>query len=399
MSPKVSIALITYNHEKFIRQAIEGILIQTYENYEIVIADDSSIDRTLQIVEEYSNRLPGRFKILKNVTNIGASKNFKKLLESCDGKYVALLDGDDFWINPEKLTIQVDFLEKNQEYVLAFHQSRILKEVDVRFGDFIPSKISKQEEFSIVDVMNDLFMPTASVVFRNGKIKKIPDWFEKLIVCDKPLHLMNLLYGEIKYFNECMSVYRIHESGIWSTQRFEKRVEFDKNKIYMLENFNEYSNLIYEKEIKLAIKRCDMRIFINQLKNLKNLKLDEKDVMKIETNKKEISKYLISKKVYIFGTGEAGCDAYNVMNFCGIQVQGFLDNNPLKHDKEIYNKKIISPNNLTREKETFIVVGSMYYSEIKEQLINSGYVENIDFIPNVETLHLIEKFKTEEVSC
>lgn len=118
-TPKVSIFCMVYNHEPFIRECLEGFLMQKCNfNYEIVLGEDCSTDNSREIILEYANKFPGKFKLLLHDKNIGALQNQRIVFENCTGKYIAMCEGDDYWTDPLKLQKQVDFLEKNEEYGL-----------------------------------------------------------------------------------------------------------------------------------------------------------------------------------------------------------------------------------------------------------------------------------------
>ncbi|MCF6185625.1 MAG: glycosyltransferase, partial [Bacteroidales bacterium] len=113
----VSILMLTYNHEKFIAQAIESVLMQKVSfNYELIIGDDCSQDNTQKIIREYQKKHPDIIKPVLRTKNIGANNNFVDIFKKATGKYIALLEGDDYWTDPNKLQKQVDFLEANPEY-------------------------------------------------------------------------------------------------------------------------------------------------------------------------------------------------------------------------------------------------------------------------------------------
>src|SRR5215208_3554649 len=126
----VSVSVITYNHERFIVQALESILIQKVNfKYEVIIGDDCSTDNTRKILEEYAVKYPDRIKLIlheKKGEGIPGKLNFISTIEAARGKYIALLDGDDFWTDESKLQKQVDFLEKNPGYSICFHKASIL---------------------------------------------------------------------------------------------------------------------------------------------------------------------------------------------------------------------------------------------------------------------------------
>ena len=122
IKPEVSIRLMTYNHESFIEDALEGIIAQkTSFPFEIVIGDDCSTDKTFQVIHNYEERYPEKIKVLQRSEQLGIRKNSVDIISHCQGKYIALLDGDDYWIDVEKLQKQVDFLENHQDCSLCFH--------------------------------------------------------------------------------------------------------------------------------------------------------------------------------------------------------------------------------------------------------------------------------------
>ena len=104
---KVSICCVTYNHEKYIVDTVEGFLMQSFdEEWEIVICDDASTDATGQILDEYKKKYPNRFNLIRNPVNIGAHRNIIQAIASCKGEYVAFCEGDDYWTDPLKLKKQ-----------------------------------------------------------------------------------------------------------------------------------------------------------------------------------------------------------------------------------------------------------------------------------------------------
>ena len=116
----LSIVMITYNHEPYIRQAIEGVLMQeTFFNIELVIGEDCSTDKTRSICEEYADKFPDKINLLPTEGNLGMMPNFMRTLEARTGKYIALCEGDDYWTDSLKLQKQLDFLEENEECVVC----------------------------------------------------------------------------------------------------------------------------------------------------------------------------------------------------------------------------------------------------------------------------------------
>ena len=127
--PMVSVALVTYKHEAYIREALDSILMQRVNfSYEIVAGDDCSPDGTQDILREYADRHPGRFVLLLREKNLGATANSYDIKCHCTGRYIAQLEGDDFWTDPDKLQKQVDFLEAHPEYIGTAHMHNVVDE-------------------------------------------------------------------------------------------------------------------------------------------------------------------------------------------------------------------------------------------------------------------------------
>ena len=227
--------MITFNQEKFIAQAIESALMQHANfKYEIVIGEDCSTDRTRDIVWEYQEKYADRIKLLLQSENVGMHKNFVDTYYACRGKYIAILDGDDYWTDPYKLQKQVDFLENNPDFSICFHNMQIIYENEPRLN-----RISNKNQNEITTI-NTLacgnYIYTASCVFRNNFII-LPDWFYQCPVGDYPLHLLNAQYGKIKFVNEVMGVYRIHQEGTWG----------DTSMVHQREKWLEMLELIRDK--------------------------------------------------------------------------------------------------------------------------------------------------------
>lgn len=204
---RLSVLIITYNHEKYIGKAIESALAQETDfDFEVVVGDDCSTDGTRKVIMDYMRRHPGKIIVPCGDRNVGANRNFIRSLAICRGKYVALLDGDDYWTSPKKLQTQVDYLENRQECVMCFH------DVENIFEDFTGEPVyvqnDRQDTMDIEDILRDNFIPTSSLVFRNGFIDKFPDWYYDLPFGDWPFFVILSQFGKIGYIKEKMGVYR-----------------------------------------------------------------------------------------------------------------------------------------------------------------------------------------------
>jgi glycosyltransferase involved in cell wall biosynthesis len=215
MTPKVSICMITYNHEKFIEQAIDSVLMQkTNFDYELVIGEDCSSDRTREIVIDYQKKFPDKIRLLLPRYNLGMITNFIQTLKACQGQYIALLEGDDYWTDPLKLKKQVDFLDASSEFVICFHNMMVKYEDESQKTH--SSNINQKEVSTLDDLTNSNFIYTASCVFRNNLIKEFPEWFKEVALGDLPLFILLAQYGKIRFLNEIMGVYRVNNESVWA---------------------------------------------------------------------------------------------------------------------------------------------------------------------------------------
>jgi RimJ/RimL family protein N-acetyltransferase/glycosyltransferase involved in cell wall biosynthesis len=254
---KVSVFVMTYNHDKFIAEALDGMVMQqTNFDIDIVLGDDFSTDNTRKIILEYAIKNPGKFKLLFYPKNISAAVNQIWVLKNCSGKYIALCEGDDFWTDPYKLQKQVDFLEANEEYVICFH--RVYELHDGKSPELSCLNVSEKEEsYTITDLARGNFIHTPSVVFRNGLIKEFPWWFKDSPVGDYLLYMLNAKSGRLKYFPQPMATYRRHEHGNWSAM--EKR--------FLLEKWFKVIDLLLSDQFDepvLSILRAQKRNCINE---------------------------------------------------------------------------------------------------------------------------------------
>lgn len=214
----VSVAMPTYGQEKFIEEAVLGVLSQQCDfEVELIVADDCSPDSTAEIVRNIVDTHPNGswIQYIRHEKNKGAIPNFAWTLCEAKGKYIAACEGDDYWTDPLKLQKQVDFMEKNPDYSIIFHK---VKEVDLHgvSTDTILNSPDHEETYDIHKLASGNFIHTPSVLFKKN-FHEFPEWINISPVGDYPLHMLNAQYGLIKYLPEEMAAYRIG-AGIWSSQ-------------------------------------------------------------------------------------------------------------------------------------------------------------------------------------
>ncbi len=217
----VSVKMITYNHENFIAQAIESILMQeTNFLFNLIIADDCSPDNTEEIVKNIISTNPKGhlIKYFRHKKNIGIKLNGIFGLNQCHGKYIALCEGDDYWTDPLKLQKQVDFLEANLDYTFSMGRVDMLIEETkktVRRKENVNPE--KSESYFLKDYLKAPFSQTSSFVFKNSK-DPLPDWFHNVHAGDQSLVVIKTGQdGKIKYHRDLFSIYRLNDKSISHT--------------------------------------------------------------------------------------------------------------------------------------------------------------------------------------
>lgn len=245
--PKVSVLMITYNHEAFIGQAIDSALMQVTDfDVEIVIGEDSSTDRTREIIQTYSDRYPGRIRILIRGQNIGMRRNLVETFQACRGEYIAMLEGDDFWTDAHKLQKQIEILDSDSEVVICGHNVMINRE-DGSTGPnqafptgFIKPRMYAEDIFSAS-------IPFCSLVIRSEALKKVPldvPWGHGELLAHVSQH------GAVVYLEEKLATYRMHGSGIWNPL---PPLEKLKGSINQREFMDDYFDYKYHKTITSVI--------------------------------------------------------------------------------------------------------------------------------------------------
>ena len=186
--PRVSVLIITWNHERYIEQAVGSALMQeTPFEYEIVIGEDCSTDRTRDILHRLDVEYPGRLRLLCRNPNLGMMRNFMETYAACRGEYVAFLEGDDYWTDSHKLERQIAELDAHLHWSLCFHRVRYVDESGASTGRVFPE--SAKSEIQASDLFAENVIQTCSVVLRRERLPELPPWFLDLKVGDWPMFL------------------------------------------------------------------------------------------------------------------------------------------------------------------------------------------------------------------
>lgn len=275
---KISVCTVTYNHADYIAQAIESVLMQRGPDLEIemVIGEDMSTDDTRLIVADYARRYPDIIKPLFHERNLGPSINSRTCFDACTGEFIAALEGDDYWTDPNKLRLQVAALRARPDCAFCFHDAESFVEgsLDVawtfseRFSHILPAAGGASQSYSQLDLARwGWFIPTASMLFRASSLPQpMPAWFEGVHSGDFTLQLLSTRHGSALYLPLIMSRYRLHPTSITSTTsntlyQFERHIHAGKMfqqhvfspehrkhaDIYLAQQYRNYANFLGER--------------------------------------------------------------------------------------------------------------------------------------------------------
>lgn len=279
----VSIQCITYNQEDYIRDALDGFLMQkTNFPVEILIHDDASTDKTADIIREYEQKYPDLILPIYQKENV-ASKNNVAIGEiqrtRAKGKYFAICEGDDYWTDPLKLQKQVDFMEAHKNLVMCMHNAQTLN-AKGEFGKYFRYK--KLKDKSIIPKKQFIAkggggFPTASIMMRADLFESIPSYFTIGASPDFCIALHSITQGEIGYLQDEMSVYRLKAKGSWSSNTSKEfKLEHSKNCFLALDKFHEYTDFQFKEtcaELKLNLKYLHYRYLCMQENKRSKLKI------------------------------------------------------------------------------------------------------------------------------
>ena len=268
--PLVSICCVTYNHEKYIRQTLEGFVIQqTTFPFEIIIYDDASTDSTQDIIREFVEKHSHLFKPIYQKENqfskVKSGMNPRFTFPHSRGKYIALCEGDDYWIDSLKLQKQVNFLEANPEYNICFHNAVISIENIIQ--DERIYKPNRKKDITILDLLRGDYTKTCCSVFRynhgmfEGRFELLQDTVMFMICLEND--------AKAYYLDEVMAVYRIHEGGVCG---FKSKLNKLMSSVKIYEHLlTTYTQQNYNKIINNKLKKLSVEISFIYLKD-KDLK-------------------------------------------------------------------------------------------------------------------------------
>ena len=220
--PDVSVLVITYNHERFIARALDSVLMQRGVRFEVIVSEDRSTDGTLAIVRAAAAADP-RVTVIESERNLGCNVTVLRALRAARGRYVAMLDGDDFWIAEDKLARQAAILDADPSLAACFHNARVVLGDADEPEERCWTAADQAGRISLAELWEGNPFATAAGLLRRDALGSIDDWYgefgrarDTIMITDWPLYLACAEHGDIAFHNEPVSAYRLHDSGVYS---------------------------------------------------------------------------------------------------------------------------------------------------------------------------------------
>ena len=267
IKPKVTTIITSYNHEKFIEKAILSALNQRGDFiHEIIISDDGSTDNTPNIIKQFAEKYPNLIKNISKATNTGISNNMKSCFENATGDFIAVLEGDDYWIDTHKIEKQSQFLINNKDCSMVF-SNILITNAKKNISHTNKNQVNMKDKISESDLCQingfNCLCNFSCCMFRTELIKKIPNCLYDGRLSEIPLQFLFLRYGLIGHINKIMSIYRQHENGVWSGSNSTEKL---KQSLHCLIQVTKIcSEKAYEKVINYI---KDVKLPIDTLKNM-----------------------------------------------------------------------------------------------------------------------------------
>jgi len=387
----VSVLVATYNHEKYIRETLDGILNQkTNFKYDVIVHDDASTDHTAEIVKEYEKKYPDIIRGIYQQTNQFYNCNIsaKYLYPQIKGKYFAVLDGDDYWIDENKLQMQVDFLEKHPDYSMCMHNAiKFNNETgEKKVLNTFPKDGTYTQEEQILAGLGSNFPACASNLFRTQFIKDIPKLFCESRVMDYPIRQYYANMGKVYYFEKPMSVYRVSIYGSYMKMVGEDQSFYNNYTLEMIrffEKFNDYTENRFQNilEKKINSDYYGYCVSIPKEQGIKKAAEYGLNIQKIEKYYKNIDYKNIDNSIlelnknvdylFIYGTSRLATICYKQLENEGIEFAGYVVSDGQMKMDEIDHKKVFYLSEAVKNYENagfILAVQPVNINDIEQQL-------------------------------
>lgn len=264
---RLSILLVTYNHKKYIRQALHSLIRQVIEGpLELVIADDGSSDGTLDIIREYEQENPRfQFKYLSNTSNLGITKNYQRGFAACSGEYVAVLEGDDYWVSPMKLQRQCDFLDAHWECDLCAVNYLIYEEDRAQFTPRTAIGLGYRLISARQLIGDHLASNFSTCLYRKTALSALPPSLFETTSYDWIVNICVARHSLIGFLEEPMSVYRMHSGGVWTRKSNIEKLQAQLN---LIPAYDALSDHMFRSEFEIQANRLRKTISVSRIENV-----------------------------------------------------------------------------------------------------------------------------------
>lgn len=267
---KVSALVVTYNHEATIAEALDSVLAQEVDfPVEIIVADDCSTDGTVEVVRAYQQRYPERIKLLDSHKNVGITRNYQRGFAACSGEYIAVLEGDDYWLNADRLSTLTRFLDQHPECALVFNRILYLDTAapscrPLQWESSMPFETKTGAELAYTNFIGNF----SACVYRTKLVRMLDDHIYDLRMYDWLFNLALSRFGLIGYIPRIMSVYRQHRQGTWSGLTLEKKL---LETLSLIPVYDAFLNKVYSDQLNAHAQGIRMEI-----ENIRLARLREK---------------------------------------------------------------------------------------------------------------------------
>ncbi len=366
----VSIICYVYNHENYIKDALNSFLGQKVDfNYEIILRDDCSTDSSALIIQEYEKKYPNLIHGIYETENQyakGVREFHRKTKAASKGKYIALCEGDDCWLDGNKLQIQVDYMEQHEECMMSAHNAVMVNCLDGQIQTMNPYLEEKDLTPCELIMQYRGNLPTASILIRR-EVFAFPSFFGEIGVGDIPIQFYCMTKGTIHYTDRIMSLYRYAHEGSWTRRTLEDEKHKIIHYIKMIQFFdcyNSYTKYIYfdclkkksRSYMEVILSVCDKMTleefdsicmkyneetshqYEKYFKKLYQIFHQKKDMFFVDKKVKEFMERF--PVIVIFGAGYYGKRLASQLNHCNLDFNGFVVSDGKSVSEEINGKPV-----------------------------------------------------------
>jgi len=264
---KISVILVTYNHESYIDDAMESLVMQELNMpVEVIVADDGSSDKTLKKINSYDKKNAFlKFRYLKNEKNIGVTKNYQRAIAECSGEYVCILEGDDYWIHINKILTQADFLDNYKKVDLVANNFFIKDSISKKF--YLHKYFS--DEFTLLSsemlINENIIGNFSSCMYRRSALINLPPEVFNITSYDWIINILIAMNGLVAFNYKPISVYRLHSGGHWSSL---KSIEKLTLQLKLISSYNKITNYSFSDDFRIVTNRLKRQITLAKMKNI-----------------------------------------------------------------------------------------------------------------------------------